>query len=34
LQKDWRRDHPRFSPGNIKSIAALVASLEKIAAAG
>ncbi len=33
LQKDRRRDHPRFSPDNIKRNAELLAPLEKIAAA-
>jgi len=33
LQKDRRRDHPRFSPDNIRRNAELLAPLEKIAAA-
>jgi aryl-alcohol dehydrogenase-like predicted oxidoreductase len=33
LQKDRRRDHPRFSPDNIKRNSELLAPLEKIAAA-
>ena len=33
LPKDRRRDHPRFSPDNIKHNAELLAPLEKIAAA-
>jgi aryl-alcohol dehydrogenase-like predicted oxidoreductase len=34
LQKDRRRDHPRFSPENIRRNAELLAPIEKIAAAG
>jgi len=33
LQKDRRRDHPRFSPDNIRRNAELLAPIEKIAAA-